>query len=156
MKVIRRIILGLFLLCALSVLAPMPVNNIIAGNLERQLRDCPLPPDTRLVDSASIAGRLYGNGNGMQWQGYLLVESDLSVDELTAWYRERIAAGEDESIIAERQETPYIVDEYHFSHQFKGFTGSDHCYQICFGRNSLVGFEKSFWEAFLNFDLRGH
>ncbi|MBQ8954665.1 MAG: hypothetical protein IJ048_11160 [Clostridia bacterium] len=156
MKVIRRIILGLFLLYALSILAPMPVNNVIAGNLERQLRDCPLPPDTRLVDSASIAGRIYGNGNGMQWHGYLLLESDLSADELTEWYRERIAVGKDESIIVRRQETPYIVGEYQPLHQFKGFTGAEDFYQVCLGRDSIVGFEESHWESFLNGDLRGH
>ena len=134
----------------------MPVNNIIAGNLERQLRDCPLPPDTRLVDSASIAGRLYGNGNGMQWHGYLLVESDLSMDELVEWYNERIAAGEDDIITVERQETPYIVGAYQPSWQFKRFSGAENGYQVCLGRNSTVGFEKSLWEGFLNCDLRGH
>ena len=156
MKVIRRIVLGLFLLLVLSILAPIPVNNIIAGHLERQLRDCPLPPDTRLVDSASIAGRLYGNGNGMQWHGYLLVESDLSIAELAAWYNERIAAGEDDIISVERQETPYIVDAYHLSHQFKRFSDAENSYQVYLGRNSAVGSERSLWERFLNFDLRGH
>lgn len=156
MKVIRWIVLGLFLLFVLSILAPMPVNNIIAGNLERQLRDCPLPPGTRLVDSASIAGRLYGNGNGMQWHGYLLVESDLSVEELAEWYDERIATCKDDVISVTRQETPYIVGAYHLSHQFKRFSGAENCYQVRLGRNAAVGFEKSLWESFLNCDLRGH
>ena len=156
MKVIRRILLGLFLLFVLSILAPMPVNNIIAGNLERRLRDCPLPPDARLVDSASIAGRVYGNGNGMQWHGYILIESALSGEELTGWYNGRITTDDDGVIYVKRQETPYVIGEHLPSYQFRKYEGADNCYQISLGRYSDVGFEKTFWEYFLNTDLRGH
>ena len=31
--------------------------------MERQLLDCPLPPNSEMLDSASIAGKMQGNGN---------------------------------------------------------------------------------------------
>ena len=58
------------------------VNNCIANNIEQQLIALELPENTELSDSISIAAKIFGNGNGMQYFGAILVTSDLSEDEL--------------------------------------------------------------------------
>lgn len=87
MKKIRIIIiLVAVLLPALAYSAIVVANNRIADSLEQDLLNYPLPPQTELLDSASIAAKVAGNGNGMQYIGALLVKSDLSEDELQAYY----------------------------------------------------------------------
>ena len=39
-----------------------------------------------MIESLSQAGKLTGNGNGMQYFGAILIRSDLSLEELDAYY----------------------------------------------------------------------
>ena len=50
------------------------------------LCEIPLPEETELIESLSQAGKLTGNGNGMQYFGAILIRSDLSLEELDAYY----------------------------------------------------------------------
>ena len=61
-------------------------NNCIAYKIEKVLRETPLPEGTKLIDSLSKAGKLIGNGNGMQYFGAILIQSDLSLEELNDYY----------------------------------------------------------------------
>ncbi len=63
-------------------------NNDIANEVENTLRETPLPEETELLDSVSMAGKLVGNGNGMQYFGAILLESELSLEELNDYYSE--------------------------------------------------------------------
>ena len=38
-----------------------------------------------MLDSASITGKMQGNGNGMQWFGIILIKSEMNEDELSIW-----------------------------------------------------------------------
>ena len=60
------------------------IDTIIVRSekIEKDLVSYELPTNTKLVDSISVAGKLAGNGNGMQYMGSVLVVSDLSEEEL--------------------------------------------------------------------------
>ena len=62
------------------------INNYTAYKVERALCEIPLPEEAELIESLSQAGKLTGNGNGMQYFGAILVRSDLSLEELDAYY----------------------------------------------------------------------
>ncbi len=63
-------------------------NNHSAYKVEKALCETPLPKETELIESLSRAGKLTGNGNGMQYFGAILIRSDLSLEELNAYYSE--------------------------------------------------------------------
>ena len=62
------------------------INNNIAYKVEKELCETPLLEKTELIESISRAGKLTGNGNGMQYFGAILIRSDLSLEELDAYY----------------------------------------------------------------------
>ncbi len=62
------------------------VNDHIAYKVEMALCEIPLQEETELIESLSQAGKLTGNGNGMQYFGAILIQSDLSLEELDAYY----------------------------------------------------------------------
>lgn len=62
------------------------INNHSAYIVERALCEIPLPEETELIESLSQAGKLTGNGNGMQYFGAILIRSELSLEELDAYY----------------------------------------------------------------------
>ena len=62
------------------------INNNIAYKVEKALCEIPLPEETELIESLSQAGKLTGNGNGMQYFGAILIRSELSLEELDAYY----------------------------------------------------------------------
>ncbi len=64
------------------------VNNHIAYKVEKALCEIPLPEETEMIESLSRAGKLTGNGNGMQYFGAILIKSDLPLEELNAYYSE--------------------------------------------------------------------
>ena len=61
-------------------------NNYTAYKVERELCETPLPEKTERIESLSRAGKLTGNGNGMQYFGAILIRSELSLEELDAYY----------------------------------------------------------------------
>lgn len=62
------------------------INNNIAYKVEKELCETPLPEKTELIESILRAGKLTGNENGMQYFGAILIRSDLSLEELYAYY----------------------------------------------------------------------
>ena len=62
------------------------INNHTAYKVEKALCEIPLPEETELIESLSQAGKLTGNGNGMQYFGAILIRSELSLEELDAYY----------------------------------------------------------------------
>lgn len=73
------------LLLFFAVVVPI-INNAIALGVEKDLKKLSLPEKTELVESTSLAGKMIGNGNGMQYLGAILIKSDLSLDALQAYY----------------------------------------------------------------------
>lgn len=73
------------ILIALLVATPF-VNNYSAAKIEKRLLTLPLPEKTEYIESISKAGKMTGNGNGMQFLGAMLVQSELTLEELDAYY----------------------------------------------------------------------
>ena len=142
--------LAIALLCA----AIPRENDRIAASLEERLLRVPLPPETERIDSKSIAGRLpgSGNGNGMQYVGLLLVVSDLSGEELQAYYREQLGNGAFVTVARQESQRPDDYGDWWFD----VWTPDRPCYRIELLEESISGCEESLWEALLNLDLRGH
>ncbi len=154
MKKLRKIIV-VFLLIALLPGTVCLANNHIAASLERRLLDVPLPQGTQLIESRAIAGKMMGNGNGMQWFGVLLIRSDLDAAALREWYGDQVSLdAHKEEVYVSRQETPGIFG--YGAPRFRKDSDYDGCYRVVLFRSVAAGAESSFWEAILNMDLRGH
>ncbi len=142
----------LLLLPIIFYISIVIINDCIADGIEKELRAIELPPKTELVESASVAGKLYGGGNGMQYYGVLLIKSDLSEQELEDYYAKYI----DYHNYAEmwghvsKQETEIIFD-YH-DYKFKKFDEKENNFVVvAIKANNPVGA----WN-FLDCDIRGH
>ena len=73
----------------LAAFVSVPIyNNYCAYNVEKMLCETPLPEQTELIEAISQTGKLTGNGNGMQYFGAILIKSELSLEELDAYYSE--------------------------------------------------------------------
>ena len=82
-KVITYGYLGIVLCFILSI--PI-INDYCAYMVEKELCATPLPENTQLIDSVSKAGKLTGNGNGMQYLGAILIQSELTMEQLDSYY----------------------------------------------------------------------
>lgn len=87
---LKKILIVIIFLVVISislfiVIIPL-VNNLYAKQLERELRETPLPEKTEIIDSVSRSGKLVGNGNGIQYFGAILLKSKLSLNELEDYY----------------------------------------------------------------------
>ena len=154
MKKSVKIIIALLLLPLILDVSIMLANDIIANKPEKELLNFTLPERTQLVESNSVAGKLYGNGNGMQYIGQLLVVSELSAEALYAHYSEI-----DEWIVVIRQESP-VIYEYFPKQEFKNFDSTKNNYMIelvRFNPETLnsYSFENFLWKL-LDWDIRGH
>lgn len=82
-----RVCMVFFAVLLLIVSVGIPIaNNAIALRVEKSIKALPLPENTKLIDSTSVAGKLVGNGNGMQYFGAVLIQSTLSEEEIKIHY----------------------------------------------------------------------
>ncbi len=123
-------------------------NNARAGRLKDLLLRAPLPAQTELLESGAVAGKLTGNGNGMQYRGAILVRSDLSGEELETHYR---ACFPERNVYVTSLSAP--AGEHLL---FPAAEGKPDRFQVMLFENVAAGTESSLWEALLNMDSRGH
>lgn len=81
----------IIILVPISILVTMmaisyPINNMVAKNIITELKQNSLPEKTVVVEEKSIAARLCGNGDGVQYFGALLLKSELSLIDLDNYY----------------------------------------------------------------------
>jgi len=154
MKKSVKIIIGLLLLLLVFDIAIMLTNTIIADRVETQLLGVDLPEKTQLADSMSTAQKLYGNGNGMQYIGQLLVTTELTEEELKAYYNNI-----NEEINIEKLDSP-VISEYIPKLKFKNFDSSKNNYMVELVKFNPGTFDDYFSENFfwkiLDLDIRGH
>lgn len=86
MKIIKSVGISAAIVLTGAVFSVPLINNHIAGQVETELCETPLPEGTELIESLSKAGKLNGNGNGMQYFGGILISSNLSLEELNDYY----------------------------------------------------------------------
>lgn len=75
----------LLLIILLFVISPI-TNNITLSNFASQLYNYPLPAKTTLIEKEMTAGKLTGNGNGMDFLACILIKSDGFLDEIKQYY----------------------------------------------------------------------
>ncbi|WP_251667173.1 hypothetical protein [Paenibacillus camelliae] len=97
MKKIKIVLLIIVLLIPLSIASLFVVfpilNNISLSKFEKQFERYPLPEETSLIEVKSVVGKLNGNGNSIDFFVGLLIQSELSKDELTHYYEHAQYAG---------------------------------------------------------------
>lgn len=97
----------------LSLIFSVPVvNDRIAYEVMNELKKTPLPQNTVLCDSLSMAGKLNGNGNGMQYFGAILIRSDLNTEELNNFY-EQYRKNEWSYVVEEQCNTEISIVEHY-------------------------------------------
>lgn len=124
-------------------------NDMIAKRTEKELKHTSLPENTEIIDSISIAGKLTGNGNGMQYFGAILIKTDLSEEELNNYYNQY---RENEwSFVVKKQDTSKIEVIEHGNYSFKKYNEKDkEKYYIIYSWGSSKN------DLLFEFDLRGH
>ena len=139
----KAIILVIIILvgCFLTTLL---VNYLNARNVTGQLFAVPLPDHTVMVESISATGKLAGNGNGMQFFGAILIHSELTLDELSAYYAQELP-----NAVVKEQKTPKIACVEHRAISFHAAISDTQEYYIVylFGNGIF---------PFSNLDIRGH
>ena len=68
------------------------VNDAAASDVERRLMEIDVPAGAERIDSMAQAGKIVGNGNGMQYAGALLIRSEHSAADLQRFYSEQEGA----------------------------------------------------------------
>ncbi len=128
------------------------INNCIANNIEKNLVAAGVPESTQIVDSISIAGKIFGNGNGMQYFGAMLVTSELTQEELEGYYKQI-----NENYCVEKKEDNFVINQY-LSYAFSSFVPDKDNYMIwCMDHNSeKLAQTENFLYELLDFDIRGH
>lgn len=116
-KIASAFIILITILLIGGILSVPLINNYSAYQVEKMLRKTPLPEKTELIESVSRAAKLTGNGNGMQYFGAILIQSELSLKELNAYYSD-YQSEEWEYLVAEQKEQSIQVIE-HGTMQFK-------------------------------------
>ncbi len=157
MKILKRIFLILLIIIIvlpiISYVGIVITNNYIADKIEKDLVAYELPTNTEFVDSISIAGKMTGSGNGMQYMGAILVKSDLSEEELNEYYTSSF------DFIEVRKQDDANIDFIHpknyrfnaFEEENKDFYYSITCWDS--NRKEIYG---DFITELLDFDIRGH
>ena len=147
MKSYLVVIISFITVIILVFAVVIPVsNNIAASNIAKELSEIKLPEKTEYVESVSVAGKVLGSGNGMQYLGAILIKSELELEELQTYYS-KFAENDWECIVKEQKGNKVqIVD--HRNPEFKTeIVGDD--YFVVYSTES----NNSIWA---DFDVRGH
>lgn len=125
-------------------------NDRFAENVVSELKSTPLPSNTEIVANKSIAGKLSGNGNGMQYLGVIVVKSELNNEQLNTYYNNYRENSWDFCISSIEGSDVDITDRQpiHFK-ELENLSDYSHYYAIYSWGESPNSF---FWDL----DLRGH
>lgn len=141
-KVFVIIVVTVALICCSVLIAAPIVNDHVAKKTAKELADLPLPNNTELLESVYKAGKLVGNGNGMQYFGAILIQSELTLNELKEFYLNN------SNCKVKQQTTTEIGIIEHANLAFQTDINEDNYYIVySWGTNSGI---------FHELDLRGH
>ena len=139
----KKIIPIILLVVVFAVSVPF-VNDFSAKNVENSLLEIELPENTQMVESVSKAGKLVGNGNGMQYFGAMLIKSEQTLEELTAYYADVNA-----EIVVKAQTSQEIACLEHAQLSFTAEITEEENYYIVYLFGEGIA-------PFSQLDLRGH
>ena len=149
MRVIKKGIAAgfiLFLLIIGFIIAIPVTNNYCAYQVEKELKETTLPSQTELIESVSVTGKLNGNGNGMQYFGAILIRSELSLQELEAYYSGY--RSNDWEYVVEEQKEQRILAAEHVELCFDSQIDDDNYYIVYSWGDGITFFKEM--------DIRGH
>lgn len=146
MKKVVLIILTVFFLGIIGLIVSIPiVNNIISDNVAADVKSTPLPEGTEYIEKFSKAGKVVGNGNGMQYLGGILIKSDLPLESIQKYYQQY--TDKDYEYIVEKQSGNNISVIEHGNQKLKSDVEGDN-YYIVYAWGGYYGL----WSEF---DIRG-
>ena len=148
------VILAFIIVFIMSLILIPFINDNIAGKVAKQLVEFPLPDDTEFIEKQSMAGKLTGNGNGMQYLGVILIKSELSLKELKKYYSDYYKENKSDFIElgVEKQSGKEIKIIEHGSYSFDtDIEENDYYIVYAWGKQG-----EDFKSIFYDFDLRGH
>lgn len=147
MKKASKMILSVIIMSVIFFFISCPiVNNISAKHIIEDINAVPLPQNTNMAEEFSQAGKLVGNGNGMQFFGAVLIESELSLEDLDKHYSLYRETPWD--YIVEVQDTQNIDVIEHGTFSFKTDVSNGQFYIVYSWGNGI--------SPFRDFDLRGY
>lgn len=122
------------------------INDFLASDTLKEIKSAGLPENTKLLSEYAVAGKVSGNGNGMQYFGAVLIKSDLDVSKIQEYYEKSDC---EISVQVKAQESDKIT-VLNSEHYFDGVDGQsfENCY-IVYGYGSGGN-------SILDLDLRGH
>lgn len=142
---VAMLTVAVLMVCGFIIAIPI-VNDNVAEKTAKELVKIPMPEGTEYIESKSRAGKLVGNGNGMQYFGAILIQSELSLEELQEYYSD-YADSEWECIVEWQTDNEISVIE-HGSLAFESeITGDKFFIVYSWGSNDSI---------FNEFDIRGH
>lgn len=147
---VKKITIATIVILIIYMLFGIPLtNNYIAYNITKNLKSIELPPDTSLVETVSAAGKLVGNGNGMQYFGAMLLKSDLSVVELMEFYKGKNSESYQYTVETQKDSNIQTIDHGNISFSEISDEDTSNRYYIVYAWG-----ESSFFLR--DFDLRAH
>lgn len=148
MKKAVLVIASAAVLIAVCFCASIPfVNDLYAKRVADELSALPLPENTRIAEKMSVAAKLWGNGNGMQYMGAMLIESELPLDKLEEFYSESAM-----QCRISRQDGKTITVTEHGNYGFNTEIDSDDYYIVYALGSDCSALRRLYAEL----DLRGH
>lgn len=136
------------MLCIIGIFLIPVVNNLTAKKVEQDLLALSIPEATEVIDSISKAGKITGNGNGMQYFGAILVKSELSIDELNVFY-EQFRNHEWDCIVVSQKQPQFDFFEYYDDLRFSKYDDEKGNFFIIYSWGDGIS-------PFDQLDLRGH
>lgn len=150
--ILKRILQSICIIIIIIIVAPILIyilNDRVANNTKKELLNVKLPNNTEIVDSILIAGKLTGNGNGMQYLGAILVKTDLSEEELKKYYNQY--KKDEFSFLVEKQNSKKLKMIDNGSYWFEKYNENDREKYF-----TIYSWGESKKELLTEFDLRGH
>lgn len=146
-KVLVAIVLTVVIIFFSVLIAAPIVNDNMAKKTANEFADLPLPNSTEFIEPIYKAGKLVGNGNGMQYLGAILIKSELSLEELKEYYS-GYAEKEWNCIVENQIDTDVIIMGEHTGLTFKtDIEGDNYFIVYSSGDNNTI---------FHELDIRGH
>jgi len=145
-KILITVVVVMVTMVLLLLIAAPIVNDYMAKKTAAKLVDLPLPDNTEYIEDVYRAGKLVGNGNGMQYFGAILIKSELSLEELKEYYL-NYAENEWECVVENQEHTDInIIEHAELSFQ-TDIDGNNYYIVYSWGNNPTI---------FHELDIRGH
>ncbi|MBO5745966.1 MAG: hypothetical protein J6S13_02635 [Clostridia bacterium] len=123
------------------------VNDALAARTLKEIKNIELPENSKILSEYAVAGKVSGNGNGMQYFGAILIESEQDLTSLQEYYHN---VGSEYFISVKGQKSDAIDVLNGNQHYFDGVDDCD--FENCY---IVYGYGKG-GNWFLDLDLRGH